>query len=69
MAAADVAMWLAIKTKLGLADGSITAEMKTSFLSAAKNEDFHCTVRVLKWGSPLDRSMVLPSASTVMALC
>jgi acyl-coenzyme A thioesterase PaaI-like protein len=39
MAAADVAMWLAIKTKLGLADGSLTAEMKTSFLSGAKNED------------------------------
>jgi acyl-coenzyme A thioesterase PaaI-like protein len=53
MAAADVAMWLAIKTKLGLADGSLTAEMKTSFLSGAKNEDFRCTARVLKCGRRL----------------
>ena len=53
MAAADVAMWLAIKTKLGLADGSVTAEMKTSFLSGAKNEDIHCTARVLKCGQRL----------------
>lgn len=53
MAAADVAMWLAIKTKLGLADGSLTAEMKTSFLSGARNEDFHCTARVLKCGRRL----------------
>lgn len=53
MAAADVAMWLAIKTKLGLADGSLTAEMKTSFLRGAKNEDFHCTARVLKCGRRL----------------
>src|ERR1700687_4233521 len=40
MAAADVAMWLAIKTKLGLADSSVTAEMKTNFLSGAKREEF-----------------------------
>jgi acyl-coenzyme A thioesterase PaaI-like protein len=36
MAAADVAMWLAIKTRLGLADSSVTAEMKTNFLGSAK---------------------------------
>lgn len=30
MAAADVAMRLAMKTRLGLADGSVTAEMKTN---------------------------------------
>ena len=53
MAAADVAMWLAIKTQLGLTDGSVTAEMKTSFLNAARNEDFHCTARVLKFGRRL----------------
>jgi acyl-coenzyme A thioesterase PaaI-like protein len=29
MAAADVAMWLAIITRLGPEDGSVTAEMKT----------------------------------------
>lgn len=40
MAAADVAMWLAIKTRLGLADSSVTAEMKTNFLAGAKELAF-----------------------------
>jgi uncharacterized protein (TIGR00369 family) len=53
MTAADVAMWLAIKTQLGLADGSVTAEMKTSFLNGAKSEDITCTARVLKCGRRL----------------
>ena len=53
MSAADVAMWLAIKTKLGLDDHSVTAEMKTSFLSSARREDFACTARVLKCGRRL----------------
>ena len=53
MAAADVAMWLAIKTKLGLADSSMTAEMKTSFLGGAKTEGFRCTAKVLKLGRRL----------------
>src|SRR5882672_5099368 len=48
MAAADVAMWLAIKTKLGMADSSVTAEMKTNFLGGAKRSGFRCTARVLK---------------------
>jgi uncharacterized protein (TIGR00369 family) len=53
MAAADVAMWLAIKTKLGLADTSVTAEMKTNFLGALKKEGFCCTAQVLKVGRRL----------------
>jgi uncharacterized protein (TIGR00369 family) len=53
MAAADVAMWLAVKTTLGLSDQSVTAEMKTSFLSSARNEDFRCTARVIKCGQRL----------------
>jgi uncharacterized protein (TIGR00369 family) len=53
MAAADVAMWLAIKTKLGLADSSVTVEQKTNFLSAARKEGFNCTARVLKFGRRL----------------
>jgi len=53
MAAADVAMWFAIKTLLGLDDGCVTAEMKTSFLSAAKEHDFLCCARVLKLGKRL----------------
>jgi acyl-coenzyme A thioesterase PaaI-like protein len=36
MAAADVGMWLAIKTRFGLEDSSATAEMKTSFLGVAR---------------------------------
>jgi len=53
MAAADVAMWLAIMTRLGKADGSVTVEMKTNFLSAAKQEDFRCAARILKLGKRL----------------
>ena len=53
MAAADVAMWLAIKTKLGMADSSVTAEMKTNFLAGARQEGFSCTAKVLKLGRRL----------------
>jgi uncharacterized protein (TIGR00369 family) len=53
MAAADVAMWLAIKTRLGLADPSVTAEMKTNFLGSARREGFRCTAKVLKLGRRL----------------
>src|SRR5580692_5175281 len=53
MAAADAAMWLAIKTRLGLADSSVTAEMKTNFLAGAKRDGFRCTARVLKFGRQL----------------
>jgi len=53
MAAADVAMWLAIKTQLGLSDTSVTAEMKTSFLGAARKSGFSCTARILKLGQRL----------------
>ncbi len=53
MAAADVAMWLAIMTRLGAADGSVTAEMKTNFLNPARQEDFICQARILKLGRRL----------------
>jgi len=53
MGAADIAMWLAIKTRLGLSDPSLTVEMKTNFLSGARHEDFQCTARVLKLGRRL----------------
>ncbi len=36
MAAADAAMWLAIMTRLGTAEVAVTAEMKTNFLSGAR---------------------------------
>jgi uncharacterized protein (TIGR00369 family) len=53
MAAADVAMWLAIKTRLGLADASVTVELKTNFLGAARKEEFSCRAKVLKFGRRL----------------
>jgi uncharacterized protein (TIGR00369 family) len=49
MAAADVAMWLAIATRLGTDEDCVTVEMKSNFLSAAR-EDFLCIARVLKLG-------------------
>ncbi len=63
MAAADVAMWLAIKTKLGLADTSVTAEMKTNFLGSARREGFRCKARVLKLG----RRLIYGTAECVAA--
>jgi acyl-coenzyme A thioesterase PaaI-like protein len=53
MAAADVAMWLAIMTRLGPRDGSVTAAMTTAFLEAARRESFRCTARVVKLGGRL----------------
>ncbi|MBA2677888.1 MAG: PaaI family thioesterase [Ktedonobacteraceae bacterium] len=53
MAAADVAMWLAIMTRLGRADRSVTAEMKTNFLNGARQEQFFCTAKILKLGKRL----------------
>ncbi len=67
MAAADVAMWLAIKTKLGMDDASVTAEMKTNFLGGAKREGFRCTAKVLKFGRQLIYGS--PSAWTAMERC
>ncbi len=53
MAAADVAMWLAIMTRLGSSDGSVTAGMTTAFLGAARREPFRCTARIMKLGRRL----------------
>jgi len=53
MAAADVAMWLAILTRLGSDDASVTAALTTAFLGAARREGFTCTARVLKLGRRL----------------
>src|SRR5262245_55604186 len=49
MAAADVAMWLAIATRIGTKEDCVTVEMKSNFLSACR-EDFLCTARVMKLG-------------------
>ncbi len=50
MTAADVAMWLAIKTRSGLADPSVTSHMQTSFLQSARGEGFLCRAKVLRAG-------------------
>ncbi len=53
MAAADVAMWLAIMTRLGKRDMSVTAQMSTAFLGVAKEAPFRCEARLLKLGRRL----------------
>jgi acyl-coenzyme A thioesterase PaaI-like protein len=50
MGAADVAMWLAIMTERGTSEHWVTSDMKTAFLKSGRQEDFHCTARVLKLG-------------------
>jgi uncharacterized protein (TIGR00369 family) len=53
MHAADVAFWLAIKTRLGLEDASVTSSMTTAFLGSASHEELRCHARVLKLGRRL----------------
>lgn len=50
MAAADCAMWLAIKTKLGVEQDALTSELNTAFLSPAKGEHVYCTAQILRFG-------------------
>ena len=51
--AADVAFWLAIKTRLGLEDASVTSSMTTAFLGSACREPLRCRARVLRLGRRL----------------
>ena len=53
MAAADVAIWLAVATRRGTSETWVTADLKTSFLRAARREAFTCTARLLKVGRQL----------------
>ena len=50
MAAADFAMWLAIKARLGLDKDALTSELNTAFLAPAMGEHVYCTARILKAG-------------------
>jgi len=50
MAAADCAMWLAIKRRIGIEHDAVTCELNTAFLNAARRETVYCTARVLKLG-------------------
>jgi len=53
MHAADVAFWGAIKTRLGLEDGSVTSGMTTAFLASARREDVRCRAEILRLGERL----------------
>jgi uncharacterized protein (TIGR00369 family) len=53
MHAADVAFWLAIKTRLGLDDASVTSSMTTAFLGSASRVTLRCRARVIKLGRRL----------------
>jgi uncharacterized protein (TIGR00369 family) len=50
MAAADCAMWLAIKSRLGMEHDALTSELNTAFLAPAKGEHVYCTAKILKLG-------------------
>ena len=50
MAAADCAMWLAIKARIGLENDALTSELNTAFLAPAKGGHVYCTARILKMG-------------------
>lgn len=53
MTAADVAMWLAIKTKRGIDDPSVTLDMHTSFVRGARAGAVLCRAKVLRFGSTI----------------
>jgi acyl-coenzyme A thioesterase PaaI-like protein len=53
MHAADVAFWLAVKTRLGLEDGSVTSAMNTAFLGSARRETITCAASILRMGGRL----------------
>ena len=50
MAAADCAMWLAIKGKFGVEYDALTSELNTAFLAPAMAEHVYCTARIVKAG-------------------
>ncbi len=50
MAAADCAMWLAIKARLGVEEDALTSELNTAFLAPARGEPVYCTAKILKLG-------------------
>ena len=51
VAAADVAMWLAIKSRLDIAQDALTSDLNTVFLAPAKAKTVFCTARILKAGA------------------
>ena len=57
MTAADVAMWLAIKTRRGMDDPSVTVDMHTSFVRSARRETVVCRARLLRLGSTISHGV------------
>src|SRR5260370_20781442 len=53
MAAAGVAMWLAIMTRLCKDRKAVSAAMKTNFLNRAPQANLPCHAKILKLGRPL----------------
>ena len=53
MRAADVAFWLAIKTRVGLDAEFVTSSMSTQFLSPVRSSPFVCVARLLRQGRRL----------------
>jgi acyl-coenzyme A thioesterase PaaI-like protein len=53
MHAADVAFWLAVKTRVGMADEYVTSFMTSAFLGSARAQAFTCKARVIKAGTRL----------------
>ena len=53
MAAADCAMWIAILGNHGRGPMTVTTELNTAFIAAARDEDISCTARILKNGRRL----------------
>lgn len=53
MRAADIAFWLAIKTRIGLDAEFVTSSMTTQFLSPARSAPFVCSARLIKQGRRL----------------
>jgi len=51
--AADVAVWLAIKTRLGFADMSVTADMSSSFLAPLAAGTLYAEAQISKIGRRL----------------
>jgi uncharacterized protein (TIGR00369 family) len=51
--AADVAVWLAIKTRLGFADMSVTADMSSSFLAPLAGGSLSADAQITKIGRRL----------------
>ncbi len=53
MCAADCAMWLAILATHGRGPMTVTTQLDTAFIAAAREEDITCSARILRNGRRL----------------